>query len=71
MTKAEFVGENIPKTKRVSLVPGDNLLETMEKAVDTAGRTWPKGTRCRGLAGGYSNVFRADYVEMTMLGESS
>jgi hypothetical protein len=59
----------IPATKKYSDIPGDTRLVTKESATTVDGRTYPRGTVCQPLAGGYSNTYGANYAEMTIGGE--
>lgn len=56
------------KTRRVSRVPGDNLLELTRAATDVDGREWPARTTVRSLSAGRDNVAQRDYRDVTVIG---
>lgn len=61
---------SIPRTKKATSVPGDNLAVTIESAADITGRRWPRGTQVRPIAGGYDQWLGCRYAEVSALGSS-
>lgn len=56
---------SIPNSRKANNIPGDTLRVTTERATDSEGREWPRGTKFQPLAGGYDNSRGCKYAEVS------